>query len=132
MFGQMEELAKKRDKSLTPPPEAHFDSTKEVRTHGTGFFHFSDDAEERRRQMEGLETERAETERRRKERQDKLDERKRQIEARRKDVQAKRGKRKADDFLEELGEELAQRPPNSRTEMTDRIEAALEREEGED
>ena len=129
VFGQMEELAKKRDKSLTPPREAHFDSTKEVRTHGTGFFQFSEDAEERRRQMEGLEEERAETERRRNERQEKLDERKRQIEERRKELQSRRGKRKADDFLDELGEELAQRPPSSSTDLTNRIEAAVRREE---
>ena len=33
---QMEELARKRDKSLTPPPEEHFDSTKEVRRQRNG------------------------------------------------------------------------------------------------
>lgn len=81
---QMEELAKKRDRSLTPPPEQHFDAGREVRSHGTGFFKFSGDEEERRRQMEGLEEERRETERVRKE----------------------VGKRKAEEFLEELGDEL--------------------------
>ena len=78
---QMEALAKKRDKSLTPPPEEHFDASREVRTKGTGFFQFSGEAGERKRQMEGLEWERAETEARRRE----------------------RGKRKAEEFLDELG-----------------------------
>lgn len=81
---QIEELARKRDKSLTPPPEEHFDARKEVRNHGTGFFQFSGESEERRRQMEELEKEREETER----------------------VRRDRGKRMADEFLEELGEEL--------------------------
>ncbi|KAI7271098.1 hypothetical protein KC345_g7302, partial [Hortaea werneckii] len=60
---QMHNLASKRDTSLTPPPETHFDSAREIRTKGTGFFQFSGEAEERRRQMEGLKRERAETER---------------------------------------------------------------------
>ncbi|KAF2487924.1 hypothetical protein BDY17DRAFT_21021 [Neohortaea acidophila] len=81
---QMEALARKRDSSLTPPPEEHFDGRKEVRSKGTGFFHFSGDGDERKRQMEGLEAERAETER----------------------VRSERGKRKADAFLDELGAEL--------------------------
>lgn len=76
----MEELAKKRDRSLTPPPDMHFDAQAEVRQKGTGFFQFSGDKEERRRQMEGLEREREETEW----------------------VRREGYKRKADDFLEEL------------------------------
>jgi len=129
---QMEELAKKRDKSLTPPPEQHFDSAQEIRTKGTAFFQFSGDAEERRKQMENLEQERAETERRRKERDEKLSERKRQIEARRAEINQKRGKRKADDFLDQLGEEMSGMVGGSGgSEMTDRIEAAIRREDDE-
>lgn len=60
---QMEELARKRDASLTPPPEEYFDGRKEVRNKGTGFFQFSGDAEERRKQMQGLAEERERTER---------------------------------------------------------------------
>ncbi|KAI7457331.1 hypothetical protein KC351_g18724, partial [Hortaea werneckii] len=60
---QMQNLASKRDTSLTPPPETHFDSAREIRTKGTGFFQFSGEAGERKRQMEGLEGERRETER---------------------------------------------------------------------
>ena len=104
--GQMDELARKRDRSLTPPPESHFDATREVRSKGTGFFQFSADEEERKRQMAGLEGERVETERKRKERQEKLEERKRLVEERRREIQSKRGKRKADEFLDELGAEL--------------------------
>ena len=103
LAAQMEALAKKRDKSLTPPPEEHFDSTKEVRTKGTGFYQFSGTDAERRQQMEGLESERKETERIRDERQKTLDERRQQIEQRRKELQTKRSKRKADEFLEEIG-----------------------------
>jgi len=65
----MAELAKKRDKSATPPPETHFDATTEVRTKGTAFYTFSHDAEERRREMEALERTRLETERIRTERE---------------------------------------------------------------
>ena len=129
-FEQMEELARKRDKSLTPPPEEHFDGGKEVRGYGTGFFQFSGDAEERAKQMEGLEQERAETERRRREREGMVKERKKVVEERRREILAKRGKRKADNFLEELGEEMSgsiQQPSEGgSTEVMDKIEAALE------
>ena len=107
--GQMDELAKKRDRSLTPPAESHFDASREVRSKGTGFFQFSADEEERKRQMAGLEEERVETERKRKERQEKLDERKRLVEERRRDIRRKSGKRKADEFLDELGAELGEK-----------------------
>jgi len=66
---QMADLAKKRDKSATPPPDTHFDATAEVRTKGTAFYNFSHDAEERRKEMEALEQTRFETERIRKERE---------------------------------------------------------------
>lgn len=66
---QMAELAKKRDKEATPPPETHFDANAEVRTKGTGFYTFSHDAEERRKEMEDLEKARLETERIRAEKQ---------------------------------------------------------------
>ncbi|KAK4542542.1 hypothetical protein LTR36_006590 [Oleoguttula mirabilis] len=131
---QMEELAKKRDKSLTPPPEQHFDASAENRTKGTGFFQFSGDAEERKRQMENLESERAETERRRQQREGKLDERRKQIEARRAEISQRRGKRRADDFLDQLGEELSAKPTEGDgvgMGMMERIEAAVQKEEDE-
>ncbi|KAK4495821.1 hypothetical protein PRZ48_013089 [Zasmidium cellare] len=137
---QMEELAKKRDKSLTPPPDEHFDSHKEVRTKGTGFFQFSGDAEERKQQMENLERERLETEKRRKEREGKMSERKAQIEARRDEIRRKSAKRKADEFLRDLGAQMSAREiveveegeePETGTDMTNRIEDAIRREEDE-
>lgn len=60
---QMADLARKRDKSATPPPATHFDATAEVRTKGTGFYAFSHDAEGRQKEMEELERTRKETER---------------------------------------------------------------------
>ncbi|KAI7504876.1 hypothetical protein KC367_g854 [Hortaea werneckii] len=103
---QMENLASKRDRSLTPPPETHFDSAREIRTKGTGFFQFSGEAAERGRQMEGLARERAETERVRGEKAGVVGERQRRIEERRREIALRRGKRKAEDFLERLGTEL--------------------------
>ena len=82
--------------------------------------------------MQGLEEERVETERKRKERQEKLDERKKQLDERRKDIQARRGKRKADDFLDELGLELESHPRSTKTDVTEKIDAAMEREDGEE
>lgn len=115
---QMAELARKRDRSLTPPEE-HFDAKKEVRTKGTGFFQFSGDVEERRRQMEGLEKEREETERVRTERERRVRERREKIEARRKEVRGLRAERQADEFLEKLGEEMAGKGTSARTDASD-------------
>ena len=105
---QMAELARKRDRSLTPPNE-HFDSRKEVRTKGTGFFQFSGDAGERARQMEGLEKESEETERVRREREKRVEERTRAVEKRRREVRGQRDRRQADEFLEQLGQEMAEK-----------------------
>ncbi|KAF2226258.1 hypothetical protein BDZ85DRAFT_305220 [Elsinoe ampelina] len=87
---KMDELARKRDKSLTPPPDEHFDSNKEVRSKGVGFMQFSMDAEERKKQMEGLEKEREETERKRMERDEVMDERRRKLEERKRLIEEKR------------------------------------------
>ena len=155
---QMEELAKKRDKSLTPPPDLHFDASREVRQKGTGFFQFSEDAEERKKQMADLERERLETERvrREKERRDAegqtggetsqtergqsaQDAQEAQDAQDAQDARDKRGyKRKADDFFDELAAKMAGKtpPPGSSTakepedamDAMQRIEAALARE----
>ena len=69
---QMAELARKRDKSATPPPDTHFDASAEVRTKGTAFYNFSHDAKERQREMEELEKTRLETERVRQQREEQL------------------------------------------------------------
>lgn len=104
---QMEELAAKRDRSITPPPDTHFDASKEVRSKGVGFMQFSQDEEHRKEQMANLVKEREETEKRRAEREKKIIDRREEVERRRKEIAEKRGKRKADDFLDGLGEELA-------------------------
>ncbi|KIY03445.1 uncharacterized protein Z520_00136 [Fonsecaea multimorphosa CBS 102226] len=99
---RMAEIAKKRDKSATPPPETHYDASAEIRTKGTGFYTFSKDAEERKQEMDALEKERLETERVRKERDEKKEERKKEIEERRRLIAAQRAKAQADKFLNEL------------------------------
>jgi hypothetical protein len=109
----MQNLAAKRDKSLTPPPEAHYDANWEIRTRGTGFFQFSADEEERKQQMENLEKERLETERKRGGQDDDVEkrkeERRKQMEERRRIIEAKRGKIKADRFLDELGVDMGKK-----------------------
>lgn len=104
---QMEELASKRDKEITPPPDTHFDSSKEVRAKGVGFMQFSLDEEHRKQQMENLVKDREETERRRGEKERRMQDRKAEVEKRKREIAERRGKRKADDFLDGLGEELA-------------------------
>ncbi|PNS17132.1 hypothetical protein CAC42_7186 [Sphaceloma murrayae] len=104
---KMETLAAKRDRSLTPPPDVHFDATREVRSKGVGFMQLSLDKEERKRQMEALEREREETESKRQERDKMMDERRAKLEERKRLIQEKRGKRKADEFLDGLEKEMA-------------------------
>ncbi|MCJ1473869.1 hypothetical protein MMC13_002522 [Lambiella insularis] len=99
---QMEAIARKRDRSATPPEEVHYDASKEVRTKGVGFYAFSGDKDERRREMENLANERAETERRARERGEKREARKREVEERKRLVRVKREKGLADRFLEGL------------------------------
>ncbi|KAL9119913.1 MAG: hypothetical protein Q9187_003529 [Circinaria calcarea] len=100
---QMEEMARKRDRSATPPEETHYDATKEVRSKGVGFYQFSGDTEGRQKDMEGLEAERLETERKRGEREREKERRKAILEERRRVVREKRGERLAERFLEGLG-----------------------------
>lgn len=99
---KMAEIAKKRDRSATPPPDTHFDARAEVRTKGTGFYTFSQDSEERKRQMDALEADRLETEKIRKEREEKQQQRRREIEERKKLIAQQRSKAQADKFLNEL------------------------------
>lgn len=58
---QMAHIAKRRDRSPTPE-EQHYNADSEVRNRGVGFFNFSQDEEERKKQMEGLTKARTETE----------------------------------------------------------------------
>lgn len=99
---KMEELARKRDRSATPPDAAHYDAQAEIRNRGTGFYAFSKDEERRKEEMEGLKAERERTERVRMEREDKVAKRKREVEERRREIAEKRAKKMADSFLERL------------------------------
>ena len=110
---KMADLAAKRDKELTPPPDEHFDGHKEARQRGVGFMHFSKDAKERQQQMENLAKMGRETDRVRQERNEKIEkrkemirERKRALQEKKKALQEKRDKGQADRFLDELGAEL--------------------------
>ena len=99
----MDELARKRDKELTPPPETHYDASSEMRSKGVGFYQFSRDEGERRMEMEALERVRGETERVRREGEERKVEREREVEERRKVLKKKREEKLADRFLRGLG-----------------------------
>lgn len=99
---KMEELAKKRDKAATPPPETHYDANGEIRTRGTGFYNFSKGEELRMKEMKELEKERAATEKVRKDKEEAKEKRKREIEERRKAIAEKRSQKEANRFLDEL------------------------------
>ena len=113
----MNDLAAKRDKEATPPPDTYFDANWEIRDRGTGFYKFSGDSEMRREEMEALERERRETERVRGEkegsgkgmmeegkerRKREMEERRRKIDEKRREREMDRRDREADKFLEEL------------------------------
>jgi Domain of unknown function (DUF4078) len=97
--GKMADLAKKRDRSATPPEESHYDANAEIRTKGTGFYSFSKDVEGRKKEMEALEKERLQTERERKERESRKEQKRQEIEERRKKIAQQRSKVQADRFL---------------------------------
>ncbi|KAL5606301.1 hypothetical protein BROUX41_002716 [Berkeleyomyces rouxiae] len=102
----MEDLAKKRDRSATPPPPKHYDADWEIRDKGVGFYKFSQDEETRKQEMENLKQERKETEDKRRALDEKKAARLREIEARKKEIQNRRAKKKADDFLTSLSSHL--------------------------
>lgn len=99
---QMEALARKRDRSATPPPAQHYDADWEIRTKGTGFFKFSKDEAAREQEMKNLEEERKKTEEQRRGREDEKEARRREIEKRRKEMADRRAKKQADSFLSGL------------------------------
>lgn len=101
---QMEALARKRDRSATPPELKHYDADHEVRTKGTGFYKFSKDEGTRTQEMQALEEERKKTEQHRKEREEQKEARRREIEQRRKEMANRRAQKQADSFLDGLGE----------------------------
>ncbi|KAF4122157.1 hypothetical protein GMORB2_7750 [Geosmithia morbida] len=99
---KMEELARKRDRSATPPELEHYDADHEVRNKGTGFYKFSKDEDTRAREMESLAEERKRTEELRSDRERKLEARRREIEQRRREMAGRRAQRQADSFLDGL------------------------------
>ena len=103
---KMEELARKRDRSATPPPASHYDASKEIRSKGVGFYAFSKDEELREQEMRDLESNRAETERLRKDREEKKNKRKREVEDRKELIARKKAAKMADKFLDEMGSEI--------------------------
>jgi hypothetical protein len=102
VLAQMEEIAKKRDRSMTPPEATHYEADKEIRSKGVGFYSFSKDEASRERELNALDRERLETERVRKEREERKDRRKKEIEDRRRVIGDKRAKKQADSFLDGL------------------------------
>ncbi|KAH7312242.1 hypothetical protein B0I35DRAFT_436489 [Stachybotrys elegans] len=101
---KMEELARKRDRSATPPEQRHYDADWEIRTKGTGFYKFSKDEGTRTEEMKALEEERQRTEQQRQAREEQKEARRREIEQRRAEMASRRAKRQADSFLDGLGE----------------------------
>ncbi|KAK0743255.1 hypothetical protein B0T18DRAFT_414833 [Schizothecium vesticola] len=102
----MEALARKRDRSASPPPAEHYRADKEIRTKGVGFYAFSQDEATREAEMASLEAERARTEELKREREEKAAARRRDIEARRREIGERRAKKLADSFLDGLGMQL--------------------------
>ncbi|KAI2628811.1 hypothetical protein GGR54DRAFT_364671 [Hypoxylon sp. NC1633] len=105
-LSKMEDLAARRDREPTPPPDAHFDGGAEIRTKGVGFYQFSKDEQARAAEMAGLAAERENTERVRGERERARETRRREIEERRQRIGAKRAERLADHFLDGLAGEF--------------------------
>ncbi|KAK4043153.1 hypothetical protein C8A01DRAFT_32795 [Parachaetomium inaequale] len=102
----MEALARKRDRSATPPEATHYQADWEIRTKGVGFYKFSREEGRREEEMKALGEERARTEGLRREREEKARRRKEEIEARRREILERRTKKMADSFLEGLEKDL--------------------------
>ncbi|KAK4234401.1 hypothetical protein C8A03DRAFT_18691 [Achaetomium macrosporum] len=103
----METLARKRDRSPTPPEPTHYQADKEIRTKGVGFYKFSQEEKKREEEMKALEEERARTVRLREEREEQKKRRKMEIEARRKELAERRATKLTETFLDGLGKDLA-------------------------
>lgn len=103
---KMEELARKRDRSQTPPKMKRYDADAEIRDKGVGFYKFSKDEETRQKEMESLRDERRATEACHKQRDEKKAARQKEIEERRKAIETRRAKKMADSFLDVLGADI--------------------------
>ncbi|KAL2133784.1 hypothetical protein VTI74DRAFT_1681 [Chaetomium olivicolor] len=109
-FETMEALARKRDRSPTPPEDTHYQADLETtRVRGTGFYKFSKDEKKRQEEMKALEEERKRTEERRREREEERARRKREIEERKREINERRAAKMAESFLDGLGRDLAGR-----------------------
>ncbi|KAJ5539818.1 hypothetical protein N7513_008150 [Penicillium frequentans] len=102
---QMAKLAARRDRSATPPEEVHYNADAEVRNRGTGFYSFSGDQEERKRQMEDLLMARQETEQQRQARIDRRTEWEEKTNHRRRELAELRSKRMTERLLKGLSNE---------------------------
>jgi len=80
--------------------ETHYDASKEVRTKGVGFHHFSTGAEARKAEMEGLANERRQTELGRKEWEGRRKRKREELEKRREEIKAKRRVKVGGSWLE--------------------------------
>ena len=110
---KMEEIARKRDRSMTPPEAKHYEADKEIRSKGVGFYTFSKDEATRERELEALERERLETERMRQEKAERKEKRNKEIEERRKAIGEMRAKKQADNFLNGLTADLTSQEPRT-------------------
>ncbi|SZF00134.1 unnamed protein product [Blumeria hordei] len=106
IVAKMEELAAKRDRSLTPPEMRHYEADKEIRTKGVGFYSFSKNETVRQDEMKALERERLVTEKCREERKETKARRLKEIEERRRMIRGKRAIKQGNSFLDLLGDEL--------------------------
>ncbi|KAI1966898.1 hypothetical protein LOZ58_000388 [Ophidiomyces ophidiicola] len=103
LTAQMSHLAKRRDRTPTPPPETHYDADGEIRNRGTGFYAFSKDEEARQTEMADLLQARDETVKERGHTSSRKEERQRAKAERLRKIEELRGKRRAEDFLSKLG-----------------------------
>ena len=99
---KMEELARKRDRSATPPELKHYEADREIRSKGVGFYKFSKDEGARTQEMASLEEERARTAAQRKEREEQKDARRQEMQQRRQEMASRRARKQADNFLDDL------------------------------
>ncbi|KAJ1327971.1 coiled-coil domain-containing protein 174 [Microdochium nivale] len=99
-YDKMESLASKRDRTPTPPPDAHFDGHAEIRNKGVGFYHFGQDQDSRKKAQDNLAAERENTEKIRQEREAAKEERMKLIAERRAQIGKKRAEKQANNFLE--------------------------------
>ncbi|KAJ5185355.1 hypothetical protein N7491_006776 [Penicillium cf. griseofulvum] len=109
----MSHLAARRDRSPTPPENKHYDAEAEVRNRGTGFYSFSTDEEERKKQMEDLRILREETLFKRKTDEERMAERKAHSEWRCKEIERLHKEKVEKWRLEDL--EAERKPPQAET-----------------